>query len=149
SRCERSATVSDRFVENLSLDHYPYASRRMPILARRGVVVTEEPLAAQAGLRTLQRGGNAVAAAIATALALRVAEPVANGLGSDAFVLVWDGKRLHALNGSGRACAAHTAQHFLDRGQTEIPMLGWSSVTVPGAPAAWCDLHERFGRLPL
>jgi gamma-glutamyltranspeptidase/glutathione hydrolase len=141
--------VNDRFTENVGLDHYPYASRRMPIFARRGVVATEEPLAAQAGLRTLQRGGNAVDAAIATAVALTVTEPVANGIGSDAFVLVWDGTRLHALNGSGRACAAHTAQHFRDRGHTEIPMFGWSSVTVPGAPAAWCDLHARFGRLPL
>jgi gamma-glutamyltranspeptidase/glutathione hydrolase len=78
-----------------------------------------------------------------------VTEPVANGIGSDAFALVWDGSRLHALNGSGRACAGHTPQFFRDRGQSEIPMFGWSSVTVPGAPAAWCDLHARFGRLPL
>jgi gamma-glutamyltranspeptidase/glutathione hydrolase len=141
--------MNDRFSENVSLDHYPYASRRMPIFARRGVVATEEPLAAQAGLRTLQRGGNAVDAAIATAIALTVTEPVANGIGSDTFVLVWDGTRLHALNGSGRAPAAHTPQLFLDRGLGEIPMFGWSSVTVPGAPAAWCDLHARFGRLPL
>jgi gamma-glutamyltranspeptidase/glutathione hydrolase len=138
-----------RFTENLGLDGYPYGSRRMPILARRGVVVTEEPLAAQAGLRMLQRGGNAVDAAVATAIALTVTEPVANGIGSDAFALVWDGKHLHGLNGSGRAAAAHTAEFFTKRGQTQIPILGWSSVTVPGAPAAWRDLHARFGRLPL
>ncbi|MCW5837018.1 MAG: gamma-glutamyltransferase family protein [Labilithrix sp.] len=136
------------FTENLGLDRYPYPSRRMPLLARRGVVATEEPLAAQAGLRMLLRGGNAVDAAVATAIALTVTEPVANGIGSDTFVLVWDGARLHALNGSGRACAAHTPQFFADRGHAAVPMRGWSSVTVPGAPAAWRDLHARFGRLP-
>src|SRR6476620_6124296 len=137
-----------RFTESLGLEAYPYGSRRMRILARRGIVATEEPLAAQAGLRMLLRGGNAVDAAVATAIALTVTEPVANGIGSDAFVLVWDGSRLHALNGSGRACAAHTPQFFADRGHAEVPMRGWSSVTVPGAPAAWRDLHARFGRLP-
>ncbi len=136
------------FTENLGLDRYPYPSRRMPLFARRGVVATEEPLAAQAGLRMLLRGGNAVDAAVATAIALTVTEPVANGIGSDTFVLVWDGSRLHALNGSGRACAAHTPQFFADRGLAAVPMRGWSSVTVPGAPAAWRDLHARFGRLP-
>lgn len=140
--------MSSDFTENLSLRAYPYASRRMPILARRGVVATEEPLAAQAGLRTLQRGGNAVDAALATAIALTVTAPAANGIGSDAFALVWDGAKLHGLNGSGRACAAHSPELFSTRGLTAVPMVGWLSVTVPGAPAAWSDLHARFGRLP-
>ncbi|APR84458.1 Gamma-glutamyltranspeptidase [Minicystis rosea] len=140
--------MSSDFTENLGLSSYPYASRRMPILARRGVVATGEPLAAQAGLRILQRGGNAVDAAVATAITLTVTEPVSNGIGSDAFALVWDGSRLHALNGSGRATAAHTPAYFAERGITEIPMRGWPAVTVPGAPAAWRDLHARFGRLP-
>jgi gamma-glutamyltranspeptidase/glutathione hydrolase len=96
----------------------------------------------------LQRGGNAVDAAVATAIALTVTEPVSNGVGSDAFALVWDGSRLHALNGSGRACAAHTPELFSGLGFTEVPLRGWPSVTVPGAPAAWRDLHARFGRLP-
>jgi len=136
------------FTENLTLNAYPYASRRMPILARHGVVATEEPLAAQAGLRILQRGGNAVDAALATAIALTVTSPVANGLGSDAFALVWDGVKLHGLNGSGRAGAAHSTDLFAKLGLDAVPMLGWLSVTVPGAPAAWSDLHARFGRLP-
>ena len=136
-----------RFTENLGLDCYPYASRRMPIFARRGMVATEDALAAQAGLRILQRGGNAVDAAVAAAIALTVTEPVANGIGSDAFALVWDGERVHALNGSGRACAAHTREFFVERGDSSVPMLGWDAVTVPGAPAAWRDLHARFGRL--
>jgi gamma-glutamyltranspeptidase/glutathione hydrolase len=136
------------FTENLTLDAYPYASRRMPILARNGVVATEEPLAAQAGLRILQRGGNAVDAALATAIALTVTSPAANGLGSDAFALVWDGAKLHGLNGSGRAGAAASPDLFSKLGLEAVPMLGWLSVTVPGAPAAWADLHARFGRLP-
>jgi gamma-glutamyltranspeptidase/glutathione hydrolase len=137
------------FTDNLGLDSYPYPSHRMPVLARRGVVATGEPLAAQVGLRILQQGGNAVDAAVATAIALTVTEPVSNGLGSDAFAMVWDGSRLHGLNGSGRACAAHTPEFFAKLGVSEIPMCGWPAVTVPGAPAAWHDLHARFGRLPL
>src|SRR5213082_3473983 len=92
--------------ERLSLGDFPYPSRRMPVLATRGVVATSEPLAAQAGLAILQHGGNAVDAAIATAIALTVVEPTSNGIGADAFALVWDGARLHGLNGSGRAPAA-------------------------------------------
>lgn len=141
--------MSGNFTENLGLDSYPYSSHRMPIMARRGVVATGEPLAAQVGLRILQGGGNAVDAAVAAAIALTVTEPVSNGLGSDAFALVWDGSRLHGLNGSGRACAAHTPAFFADLGVSEIPMCGWPAVTVPGALAAWRDLHAKFGRLPL
>jgi gamma-glutamyltranspeptidase / glutathione hydrolase len=140
--------MSADFTENLSLEHYPYPSRRMPILARKGIVATGEPLAGQAGLRMLRAGGNAVDAAIATAITLTVTEPVSNGIGSDAFALVWDGSQLHALNGSGRACAAHTPEFFSKLGVQELPLRGWPAVTVPGAPAAWRDLHARFGRLP-
>lgn len=135
-------------IEKMSLEHYPYASRRMPIVASRGVVATSEPLAAQAGLLILQRGGNAVDAAIATAIALTVVEPTMNGIGSDAFALVWDGKQLHGLNGSGRSPQTHTPELFADRGLTSVPNRGWLPVTVPGAPATWRDLHKRFGKLP-
>src|SRR6266536_2840030 len=133
---------------NLSLGDFPYPSRRMPVLATRGVVATSEPLAAQAGLAMLQRGGNAVDAAVATAIALTVVEPTSNGIGADAFALVWDGRQLHGLNGSGRSPAGLTLQHFQERGLTEVPPRGWLPVTVPGAPAAWRDLHRRFGKLP-
>jgi gamma-glutamyltranspeptidase / glutathione hydrolase len=132
----------------LSLEHYPYSSRRLPVLARRGVVATSEPLAAQAGLRILQQGGNAVDAAIATAAALTVVEPTCNGVGGDAFGLVWDGGAMHALNGAGRALAAHTPDSFTRLGHQRIPHRGWLPVTVPGVPAAWQDMHRRFGRLP-
>jgi gamma-glutamyltranspeptidase/glutathione hydrolase len=120
----------------------------MPVFASRGVVATSESLAAQAGLFVLARGGNAVDAAVATAATLTVVEPPVNGIGADAFAIVWDGKRLHGLNGSGRAPAAHTLDRFRAQSLTKVPMRGWLSVTVPGAPAAWRDLHARFGRLP-
>lgn len=93
----------------------------------------------------LADGGNAVDAAIAAAIALAVVEPVSNGIGSDAFAIVWDGRELHGLNASGRSPAAWTPDYFCDDG---VPALGWNSVTVPGAVSAWLELHTRFGRLP-
>src|SRR6185437_883955 len=125
----------------------PYRSQRMPTVARQGVVATSQPLAALAGLEILQAGGNAVDAAIATATTLAVVEPTSNGLGSDAFALVWDGSTLHGLNGYGRAPARLTADVVRAAGHSSMPAHGWHPVTVPGAPRAWRDLHERFGRL--
>ena len=133
---------------NLTAADFPYPSRRMPVVAPHGVVSTSSPLAAQAGLRMLLQGGSAVDAAIAAAAVLTVVEPYVNGLGSDAFAMVWDGAQLHGLNGSGRAPAGHTLELCASLGLDRIPQLGWLSVTVPGAPAAWRDLHARFGRLP-
>ena len=124
---------------------FPYPSQRMPVLARN-VVATSQPLAAQAGLRMLLKGGNAVDAALAAAITLTVVEPTSNGLGSDAFALVWDGQRLHGLNGSGRSPRAWRRERFA--GLTEMPMYGWDAVTVPGAVDTWVKLSERFGRLP-
>lgn len=123
---------------------FPYAWPRMPILATN-VVCTSQPLAAQAGLRMLADGGNAVDAAVATAITLTVVEPVSNGIGSDAFSIVWDGQKLHGLNASGRSPSAWTPEYF---GGNAVPVLGWNSVTVPGAVSAWVELHARFGRLP-
>lgn len=122
--------------------------RRSPVFARHGAVATSQPLAAQAGLDVLKAGGNAVDAAIATAAALTVVEPCSNGLGSDAFALVWDGGRLHGLNGSGRAPGGASSQRLRALGHETVPAHGWEAVTVPGAVRAWADLHERFGRLP-
>src|SRR2546423_1284706 len=133
---------------DLDLSRNPYNSRRSVLVARRGVVATSQPLAVQAGIEMLRRGGSAVDAALATAIALTVVEPTSNGIGSDAFALVWDGRCLHGLNGSGRAPAAHTPALFARFGLSAIPATGWLPVTVPGAPAAWRDLHARFGRLP-
>lgn len=123
----------------------PYASRRSPVFARN-VISTSHPLATQAGLSMLARGGNAVDAALAAAITLVVVEPTGNGLGSDAFCIVWDGRELHGLNGSGRSPAAWKASRF--QGLAEMPRRGWESVTVPAAVSAWVDLSRRFGRLP-
>lgn len=123
----------------------PYPSRREPILARN-VLATSQPLAAQAGLEMLQEGGNAVDAALAAAIALTVVEPTSNGLGSDAFALVWTGEHLHGINGSGRSPAAWSPTRFA--GREKMPETGWDAVTVPGAVHAWVSLAERFGRLP-
>src|ERR1700730_3841546 len=121
----------------------PYAWSRKPVLASN-VVCTTQPLAAQAGLRMLADGGSAVDAAIATAIALTVVEPVSNGIGSDAFAIVWDGRQLHGLNASGRSPAGWTPEYF---GGNGVPALGWNSVTVPGAVSAWVELHAKFGKL--
>ncbi len=124
---------------------FPYASQRMPVLARN-IVSTSQPLAAQAGLRMLMKGGNAVDAILATAISLTVLEPTSNGIGSDAFCILWDGTKLHGLNASGRSPAGWTFERF--KGQHAMPQRGWESVTVPGAVRAWVDLSEKFGKLP-
>jgi len=111
------------------------------------IVATSHPLAAQAGVRMLDKGGNAVDAALATAMALTVVEPTGCGLGSDAFAMVWDGHRLHGLNASGRSPQGWSLNRFA--GRQAIPAHGWDSVSVPGVVSAWVALSERFGRLPL
>lgn len=124
---------------------FPYPSRRMPVWARH-VVATSQPLAAQAGLDAMRDGGNAVDAALATAITLTVVEPTSNGIGSDAFAQVWADGALHGLNGSGRAPSAWTPERFA--GREAMPDTGGDSVTVPGAVHAWARLSARFGRLP-
>ena len=97
-------------MEALNWD-FPYHSQRMPVFAQN-VVATSQPLAAQTGLQMLHKGGNAVDAAIAAAIALTVVEPTSNGIGSDAFAMVWDGKQLHGVNGSGRSPTAWNFDDF-------------------------------------
>jgi gamma-glutamyltranspeptidase / glutathione hydrolase len=133
---------------NLNLDELVWPGRNQPVFASNGVVATSQPLAAQVGLEALAHGGNAVDAAVATAAALTVVEAPTSSIGGDAFALVWDGKQLHGLNGSGRAPSGLTADLVRKRGHDAIPEWGWLSVTVPGVPATWRDLHGRFGRLP-
>ncbi|MEK9801920.1 MAG: gamma-glutamyltransferase family protein [Curvibacter sp.] len=128
----------------------PYPSTRLPVFARN-VVSTSHPLAAQAGLRMLQKGGNAVDAAIAAAATITLTEPVSNGLGSDAFAILWDGKELHGLNASGCAPQGWTPEYFHRKyGQDAKtpPKRGIDAVTVPGAISAWVALSDRFGKLP-
>ena len=123
----------------------PYPANRSPVFAQN-VVATSQPLAASAGIHALRRGGNAVDAALASAITLTVVEPNNNGIGSDAFAFVHDGNRLHGLNASGRSPAAMTPERF--KGETRMPTRGWEAVTVPGAVSAWVALSERFGKLP-
>jgi len=128
----------------------PYLSTRLPVFARN-VVSTSHPLAAQAGLRMLWKGGNAVDAAVAAAAAMTIVEPVSNGLGSDAFCILWDGKELHGLNASGRAPQTWTPDYFKAKYGAEAknpPKRGFDAVTVPGAVSSWVAMSERFGKLP-
>jgi len=123
---------------------FPYPSRRMPVLAEN-IVSTSQPLACQAGLNMLRKGGNAIDAALATAITLTVVEPVNNGIGSDAFAIVFDGKKLNGLNASGKSPAAWTVDHFSN--YKTMPLLGWDSVTIPGAVSAWVALSKKYGQL--
>ena len=142
-----------------------YPSRRSVVYGKNGMVCTSQALAAQAGLDVLKRGGNAVDAAIATAISLTVLEPPSNGIGSDLFALVWYKGKLYGLNGSGPAPMALTREkvlgklgtydrakdnyadsgEILDLSSSDMPDHGWETVTIPGAPASWKALHERFG----
>lgn len=129
----------------------PYTSQRMPVLARN-CVATSQPLAAQAGLEMLRLGGNAADAAVATAAALTVVEPTANGIGSDNFALLWmkdenGNAKLHGLNASGRAPMGLKREDYdgLDR----MPLYDWRAVTTPGAVSGWAAVNEKFGKLPL
>jgi gamma-glutamyltranspeptidase/glutathione hydrolase len=131
------------------LDLNPFLAERMPVIGAKGMVATTQPLAAQAGLDMLKKGGNAIDAAVAAAAALTVTEPTSNGIGSDAFAIVWHGGRIYGLNASGPAPRGISIDKLAERGMREMPKYGWTPVTVPGAPAAWAALSERFGRLPL
>jgi gamma-glutamyltranspeptidase / glutathione hydrolase len=130
--------------------HSPYPMTRLPVFARN-VVSTSHPLGAQAGLRMMWKGGNAVDAAVAAAAVMTICEPVSNGLGGDAFAILWDGRELHGLNASGGAPATWTPEHFKRKYGAEAvkpPKRGFDSVTVPGGVAGWVALSERFGKLP-
>ena len=131
-----------------------YTSQRFPIYARGGMVNCSSPQASAAGLSVLRKGGNAMDAAVAAAAALTVVEPTSNGLGSDAFALVWSEKeqRLFGLNSSGPAPMLASAEQIFADGKDrngKMPVRGWTPVTVPGAPKAWAELVSRFGNLSL
>ncbi|WP_406944890.1 gamma-glutamyltransferase family protein [Halobacillus sp. SY10] len=126
----------------------PYETPRHTTMARNGMVATSQPLASQAGLTILQKGGNAIDAAIATAAALTVVEPTSNGIGGDAFALVWVKDKLYGLNGSGRSPSSLSMEELKRKGHKEIPKYGFVPVTVPGAPGTWVELSDRFGKLP-
>lgn len=127
------------------LTHYPYAGSRRVVMGSNYAAATSQPLATLSGMEMFAAGGNAVDAAIAMAITLTVVEPTSNGIGSDAFALVWDGQ-LHGLNASGKS----PGRLSLDQVSTfdRVPQLGWFPVTVPGAVSAWWALWQRWGKLP-
>jgi len=124
---------------------------RSVVFARHGVVAAAHPLAVQAGIDIMKKGGNAVDAAIAVNAALGFLEPCSSGIGGDVFVMVWDAKtkKLYALNGSGRAPAALTVDKVKAEADGTIPTYSPYAWTVPGAVRGWFDLHDRFGKLPM
>jgi gamma-glutamyltranspeptidase/glutathione hydrolase len=129
-----------------------FNSRRSPVIGKRGMVATSQPLAVAAGLEILAQGGNATDAAVATAAALNVTEPTSTGIGGDCFALYFNAadRQVSALNGSGRAPAQLTLKRLEREGiQGELPPFHPYTITVPGACAGWCDLVERFGRLDI
>ena len=126
-----------------------YPSRRSVVYGTHGMVCTSQPLAAQAGLDIIKKGGNAIDAAVATAACMTVLEPTSNGIGSDAFALVWTKGKLHGLNASGKAPQSISIEAVKAQGYTDMPKRGWVPVMVPGAPSAWAELNAKFGRLPL
>lgn len=130
-------------------NQYRYASRRTLVYGKKGMVCTSQPLAAQVGLDILKRGGNAVDAAVASAAALTVLEPTSNGIGGDAFALIWVNGSLHGLNGSGFAPGLLDAATIRGKGFSTMPTRGWEAVNVPGIPSAWAEMTKRFGKLPL
>jgi gamma-glutamyltranspeptidase/glutathione hydrolase len=129
--------------------YHPYPSRRTTIYAKNGMVATSQVLAAQAGLDVLKKGGNAIDAAIATAACLTVVEPCSNGIGGDAFALVWTKGSLYGLNASGPAPQGISREIVIKAGYEKMPVFGWIPVNVPGVPSAWANLSQRFGKLPL
>jgi gamma-glutamyltranspeptidase / glutathione hydrolase len=133
-------------------DDIQFNSHRSPVFARHGMVAASQPLAVGAGLQILEAGGNAADAAVAVAAALNVTEPTSTGLGGDCFALYYDAatSQISALNGSGRAPAALTLECVQQAGISDsLPPLHPYAITVPGACAGWCDLIEKFGRLPM
>jgi len=127
----------------------PYPSTRNTIYAKNGMVATSQALAAAAGEEILRKGGNAVDAAIATAACLTVVEPTSNGIGSDAFAIVWFNGEMFGLNSSGCAPKSISIEAVKNKGHETMPKTGLIPVTVPGAPGAWAALSKRFGKLTL
>ena len=129
--------------------NHPYPSSRALQYARRGMVATSQPLAAQAGLTILQRGGNAIDAAIATAACLTVVEPTANGIGSDMFAIGCVNGQMFGINASGPAPSSLSIDALKAAGYDAIPKQGWVPCAIPGTPAGWAELNQRYGKLSL
>src|SRR2546423_8709737 len=127
------------------------AQARSMVISKNGIVASESPLASQAGARILERGGNAVDAAIATNAMMGVVEPMMNGIGGDLFAIIYDAKanKLYGLNASGWAPKGLTIEFLQKQGLKEMPKSGINAVTVPGMVDGWQKLAEKFGRKKL
>ncbi len=134
---------------NFCFSEYEYPSQRTVVFGRKGMVATTQPLASQAGLEILKNGGNAIDAAIATAACLTVVEPTSNGIGGDAFAIVWTKGNIYGLNSSGPSPKAINIDSVIEKGYKKIPQHGFIPVTIPGQPYGWKELSRRFGKLPL
>jgi len=126
-----------------------FFSKKQAVYVKNGAVATSEGLAAQAGLEILKKGGNAVDAAVATAACLTVVEPCSNGIGSDAFAIVYFKNKIYGLNASGRSSRNISIEKVKNLKYDSMPKYGVIPITVPGAPKAWSRLIERFGNLSL
>lgn len=127
---------------------YPFPSKRNVVYGKKGMVCTSQPLAAQAGLDILKKGGNAIDAAVATAIAMTVLEPTGNGIGGDAFALIWTDGELKGLNASGPAPEAIVPDEIKEKYGDTMPARGWVPVTVPGCVSAWAEMSRKYGKLP-
>src|SRR6266478_6029500 len=138
-------------IASQSVEAQDRSQGRSMVISRNGVVAAESPLAAQAGVRILERGGNAVDAAIATNAMMGVVEPMMNGIGGDLFVIVYDAKasKLYGLNASGWAPKGLTIEYLQKLGLRDMPQKGVNSITVPGVVDGWLKRAEKFGRKKL
>lgn len=140
------------FARSYGDDDLAFVSRRSPVYGTQGAVACTQPLASEAGLRTLASGGNAADAAVAMAAALNVTEPCSTGIGGDAFCLFYDAKAkdVRCVLGNGRSPADLTPDLLRARGfEGGVPASHALNITCPGAAAAWCDISERFGEIPI
>src|SRR5712671_5360089 len=124
---------------------------RSRIATKYGIVAASQPLAARAGVQILERGGNAIDAAIAANAVMGLVEPQSNGIGGDLFAIVYDARNgsLHGLNAGGWAPAGLTPRLLKSQGHTAMPQGGIHTVTVPGAVAGWEAMRSKLGSLPL
>src|SRR5438309_4468794 len=134
-----------------NVDAQDRSQGRSMVISRGGIVAAGSPLAAQAGVRVLERGGNAVDAAIAANAVMGVVEPMMNGIGGDLFAIVYDAKtnKLYGLNASGWAPAGLSIEFLRKQGIRDMPQSGVHAITVPGAVDGWHALAEKFGRKKL
>src|SRR6056297_2147607 len=131
---------------NFDFLYNPYKSTRMNVFGENGMVATSQPLASQAGLHILRKGGNAIDAAVATAAALTVVEPTSNGIGSDSFAIfsTSDGE-IHGMNSSGRSPMDISSPKLKEMGHEQMPKVGTVPITTPGAVKSWAEMTEKFG----